>query len=250
MKPNPASALVIIATYNERLNLADVVAALLQASGYDILIIDDGSPDGTGEVADDLARAEPRIAVVHRDYKQGVASAHILGFRHALEHGYEWVVEMDADFSHPPAKVPDLLAAAVDADIVVGSRSVPGGRIIGRSWIRDLLTRCGSAYARVVLGLEVRDCTGGFRCTRRSALESIDLDRVFSSGYGFQFELNHAWSRAGFTFAELPIVFTERRAGRSKMSYRVVVEALHVVLRLRLGLQQVALRSSYQRMAA
>jgi dolichol-phosphate mannosyltransferase len=250
MKPNPSRALVIIATYNERPNLTELIGAVLQATGCDILIIDDSSPDGTGEVADDLARADPRITVIHRDCKQGVASAHILGFRHALRHGYESVVEMDADFSHPPTKVPDLLAAAVDTDVVVGSRSVPGGRILGRSWSRDLLTRCGSAYARLVLGLQIRDCTGGFRCTRRSALEAIDLDRVFSRGYGFQFELNHAWSRAGLRFAELPIEFTERRAGRSKMSYRVVLEALCVVLKLRLGLQHAPLRSSYQRVAA
>jgi dolichol-phosphate mannosyltransferase len=236
--------LVLIATYNERENLSPLLDGVFQHVDADVLLIDDNSPDGTGEIADAIARSQPRLRVVHRGGKQGVASAHVLGFRHALAHGYDAVIEMDADFSHPPEDLPRLLAGLGRADVVLGSRAVPGGAVVGRSRMRNLLTRMGCAYARTVLSLPVRDCTGGFRCSRRSALESIDWDRVTSQGYGFQLELNRAWMLAGARFEEIPIRFPDRRAGRSKMTSDILVEALLVVLRLRFNLVPSALKPS------
>lgn len=229
-------ALILVATYNELDNLPRLLENIFAAVDADVLIIDDSSPDGTGELADRLAASEPRLHVVHRPAKQGVASAHAYAFRHALERGYAHVVEMDADFSHPPEDLPRLLAACAHADVAVGSRNVPGGRVVGRSRFRNALTRAGCAYARTVLRLPVRDCTGGYRCTRRSALEVIDVDGIASEGYGFQLELNLAWKRAGMRFVEIPIVFPDRVVGVSKMSSRILVEALLVVLRLRFNL--------------
>ena len=225
-------ALIIIATYNERGNLDRLVQRLLELTAADILVIDDNSPDGTGELADQLARSDIRVRVLHRPGKAGVASAHVLGFQYALEHGYELVVEMDADFSHPPEDVPRLLEACRQADVAVGSRDVPGGRVVGRSWFRNAVTWAGNRYARLLLRLPIRDCTGGFRCSRREALERISLTEIRSRGYGFQLELNHAWARAGIRFQELPIVFPDRAHGVSKMSHGMLLEALLVVLRL------------------
>ena len=238
----PERALVLIATYEERENLPALLDELLALPSFDILVIDDSSPDGTGELADARAGTEPRLTVLHRPPKSGVTSAHLLGFRYVLEHGYDLLVEMDADFSHRPQDVPRLLAACETADIAIGSRAVPGSCIVGRSPFRNVLTRLGCAYARRLLGLSVRDCTAGYRCTRRAALEVIDFSRIRSRGYGFQLELNHAWMRAGMRFAELPITFADRVRGESKMSSRIMVEALLIVLRLRLT--PAALRSS------
>jgi glycosyltransferase involved in cell wall biosynthesis len=235
--------LILIATYNERENLPLLLDRVFQHVDGDVLVIDDGSPDGTGEIADAIARTEPRLRVVHREGKQGVASAHVLGFRHALDHGYDVMVEMDADFSHPPEDLPRLLEASRRADVVLGSRAVPGGAILGRSPMRNLLTRLGCAYARTVLSLSVRDCTGGFRCSNRAALETIDWSRVTSQGYGFQLELNRAWTLAGARFEEIPIRFPDRRAGKSKMTSAILVESLLVVLRLRFHLVPSALKS-------
>lgn len=235
--------LVMMATYDERENLPRLLESIWLICDVDVLVIDDSSPDGTGEVADQIARREPRLTVLHRAEKGGVASAHLLAFRHALDHGYERVVEMDADFSHAPQDLPRLLAAAETADVVLGSRLARGGRIVGRAWWRNALTFAGCLYARVVLGLRVRDCTGGFRCTRAAALSLLDLDRVQSRGYGFQIELNCAWSRAGVRFAEVPIVFRDRTVGRSKMSMHILLESLGVVMRLRTGRLPLALRS-------
>jgi dolichol-phosphate mannosyltransferase len=234
MSPSQPRALVIIATYNERPNLGPLLDRLLSLTEADILVIDDSSPDGTGRLADQLAAYEPRIQVRHRSAKGGVASAHVLGFQYALDRGYDLVVEMDADFSHPPEDVPRLLDACTQADIAVGSRNVPGGRVVGRSQFRNLLTWAGNWYARFVLRLPIRDCTGGFRCTRRAALEMIAFDHVRSRGYGFQLELNHAWTRAAMCFSEVPIVFHDRVAGKSKMSTGILIEALLVVPQLRL----------------
>ena len=229
-------SLVIVPTYNERDNVEPLVRALLAADDTpDVMVIDDGSPDGTGEVVDALAAETPRVIARHRAGKQGLGTAYVAGFRYALAHGYERVVQMDADFSHRPEDLPRLLAAAERADLVVGSRNVPGGRVVGWSPLRQLISKGGSRYARLVLGLPIRDCTSGFKCFRRRALESLDLDAIRSSGYAFQVEVNHACAVAGMRLAEVPIVFPDRVRGASKMSARIVFEAAWLVLRLRLG---------------
>ncbi len=231
--------LVIIPTYNERENLERLARAILATDGtLDILVVDDGSPDGTGAVADELARDTPRVHVLHRSGKQGLGTAYAAGFRYALTHGYERVIEMDADFSHRPQDLPGLLRAAEFADVVIGSRNVPGGRAVGWSPLRHLISKGGSLYARLLLGLPIHDCTSGFKCFRRSALEVLDLDALRSNGYAFQVEVNHACTVAGLRFAEVPIVFPDRERGRSKMSWHIVVEASWLVLRLRLGLSR------------
>ncbi|MBV9101629.1 MAG: polyprenol monophosphomannose synthase [Candidatus Dormibacteraeota bacterium] len=225
--------LVAIATYEERDNLPRLLVAIWSAVDADVLVTDDASPDGTGQIADAIAAREPRLTVVHRPGKQGVASAHVAAFRRALAQGYDAVVEMDADFSHPPEVLPALIAACADADVALGSRLVPGARMLSRSRLRSFLTRAGCAYARSVLRLPLRDCTGGFRCTRSDALRRLDLDGVRSRGYAMQLELNQAWADAGMRFAEVPITFRDRTAGRSKMTAGIVVEAFLAVLRLR-----------------
>lgn len=235
--------LVLICTYNERENLRPLLADVFRHADVDVLLVDDSSPDGTGEIADEIARTEPRLRVVHREGKLGVASGHVLGFRHALEHGYDAMIEMDADFSHPPEDLPRLIDGLRRADVVLGSRAVPGAAILGRSRMRNVLTRLGCVYARTVLTLPVRDCTGGYRCTSRRAMECIDWSRVTSQGYGFQLELNRAWALAGARYEEIPIRFPDRRAGQSKMTTAILVESLLVVLRLRFGLVPSALKS-------
>lgn len=237
------NVLAIIATYQERANLPSLLTRLLALPGVDVLIVDDSSPDGTGQLADQWARNESRIAVRHRRAKSGVTSAHLLGFEYALEHGYELVLEMDADLSHLPEDVPRLVAACQWADVAVGSRNIPGGKTIGRSRFREALTRYGNVYARRLLGMQLRDCTGGFRCSRRSAIEAIDFASIRSEGYGFQLELNYAWTKAGMRFAEVPILFTDRVNGESKMSPRIVLESLLIVPQLRLRLIPIALKA-------
>jgi dolichol-phosphate mannosyltransferase len=229
-------SIVIIPTYNERENLPSLVRAVLAVNpSLGVLVVDDGSPDGTGELAEDLARETGRVRVIHRPGKQGLGTAYLTGFRYALAHGYDVVVEMDGDGSHRPQDLPRLLRAAATADVVVGSRAVPGGRVEGWPLLRRLVSRWGSLYARLLLGLPVRDCTSGFKCFRRAVLASLDLDRVLSNGFGFQVEMNVLCHRAGFRIVEVPIVFPDRVAGRSKMSGRIVLEALLLVLRLRWG---------------
>lgn len=227
--------LVVVPTYNERENLPLLVKELLSLPRpVDLLIVDDASPDGTGEIADRLAE-DPRVHVLHRTGKLGLGSAYVAGFRYALEHGYDCAVQMDADFSHRPVDLPKLLAAAETADVVVGSRNIAGGRTEGWPLSRQLLSRGGSLYARTLLRLPVHDCTGGFKCLRRSALQALDLDQLQTNGFGFQIEVNYRCSRAGLRFAEVPIVFPDRVRGASKMSRRIVAEAALMVLRLRLS---------------
>jgi dolichol-phosphate mannosyltransferase len=232
-----ASALVIIPTFNERENLPRLVRALLsQDDTLEILVVDDGSPDGTGELADRLADETGRVYVMHRQGKLGLGSAYVAGFRYALAAGYDYVVQMDADFSHRPEDLPRLLGAARGAEVVIGSRNVAGGQTVNWSPFRDILSKGGSLYARLLLRLPIRDCTSGFKCFRRRALDALDLDRLGANGFGFQVEVNYALARAGFRFAEVPIVFPDREQGKSKMSPQIIAEAAWLVLRLAAGL--------------
>jgi dolichol-phosphate mannosyltransferase len=236
--------LVIVPTYNESENLEPLVSAILaKDASIDVLVVDDNSPDGTGHIADELAmRTNHRVRVIHRPGKLGLGTAYALGFREALERGYSYIVEMDADFSHQPDDLPRLLAAARTADVVVGSRNIPGGRVIGWSPLRYIISRGGSLFARFMLGLPIHDCTSGFKAFRRSTLARLDLDALRSNGYAFQVEVNAACARAKLQFAEVPIIFPDRQRGTSKMSARIVLEATALVLQLRLGLRTVPLR--------
>ena len=225
---------IITPTYNERDNLALLIPILLEAhSALDILVIDDGSPDGTGDLAEYFAKQTNRVRVLQRGSKQGLGTAYLTGFRYALAHRYEYIVQMDADFSHRPEDLPRLLEAAENADLVIGSRNVPGGRVENWSLIRRFISKGGSLYARTLLSMPIKDCTGGFKCFRRRVLEKLDLDSVRSNGYGFQVEMNYLCHRAGFRIAEVPIVFPDRTAGNSKMSKRIFLEAAGLVWKLR-----------------
>jgi dolichol-phosphate mannosyltransferase len=227
-------ALVCVPTYDEKENVEPICKAILAASpALDVLVIDDNSPDGTGQIADRLAAEEPRVHVLHRAGKEGLGKAYLAGFAWALERGYRLVLEMDADFSHDPGHLPAILAAAADADLVLGSRYVPGGGTVNWGIGRRLLSRGGSLYARTILGLRVRDLTGGFKCFRREVLEAIDLGSVACTGYAFQIELTYRAARRGFRVVEVPIVFADRRVGQSKMSKRIVLEALRKVWAIR-----------------
>jgi dolichol-phosphate mannosyltransferase len=224
---------VCLPTYNERENLEPMVRALGEQD-VSVLVIDDSSPDGTGELADRLAGELDHVHVLHRERKEGLGPAYLAGFRHALAGGAELILEMDADFSHDPNDVPRLIERASKADIVLGSRYVEGGSI--RNWgrLRRFVSAGGSAYARRVLGVHVRDLTGGFKCFRREVLETIELDAITSRGYAFQIETTYRALRAGFRVVEVPIAFVDRERGGSKMSRRIVLEAIWRVPMLRL----------------
>jgi dolichol-phosphate mannosyltransferase len=237
----PDTPWLVIPTYNEAENVEALVQAVLAVleraapEGFRVLIVDDGSPDGTGELADGLARRHPQVAVLHRAVKAGLGPAYLAGFAAALEGGAGYVLEMDADFSHDPSDLERLLGAARDgADLVLGSRYLPGGGITDWGATRRLVSRGGSLYARVLLGLPVHDLTGGFKCFRRATLEAIDLATVRSQGYAFQIELTYRAARRGLRVVEVPIVFRERRVGRSKMSSRIALEAFWRVPQMRL----------------
>jgi dolichol-phosphate mannosyltransferase len=231
-----ADVWLVLPTYNEADNLEPLVlAARLQLpAGSRILVVDDGSPDGTGEIADRLAAEGDDVDVLHRPDKQGLGPAYVAGFRHALGGGARLVVQMDADFSHDPADIPALLAAAAEADLVLGSRYVDGGSVADWGPLRRTISRGGSAYARGVLGVEIRDLTGGFKAIRREVLEAIDLGSISSLGYAFQVEITYRAVRAGFRVVEVPITFRDRRVGESKMSGGIVVEAALGVPRMRM----------------
>lgn len=233
-KPRQNDAVVLLPTYNERDNLPSIVPAILEAAPVDVWILDDDSPDGTGQVADELAKSSPRVRVTHRPGKQGLGKAYIDGFHRALAAGYARIFEMDADFSHPPRYLPRLLELSREYDLVLGSRWVAGGGTENWPWHRRLISRGGSLYARALLGVGIRDLTGGFKCFRREVLETIDLDSVRSTGYAFQIEMTYRALLHGFSVAETPIVFVERTQGASKMSRRIVLEAVMRVPRLRL----------------
>ncbi len=230
--------LVIVPPYNEKDNLELIASRLLTAvPDAHLLVVDDGSPDGTGDIADRLAAEDPRVHVLHRSEKAGLGAAYIAGFTWAREHGYAVVVEMDADGSHAPEELPRLLAALADADLVLGSRWVPGGRVVNWPRSRELLSRGGNAYTRVVLGLPLCDVTGGFRAYRRSVLDALPLAEVSSQGYCFQVDLAWRTWQQGHRVVEVPITFVERERGESKMSRAIVAEALWRVTWWGLGRQ-------------
>ena len=226
--------LVIVPTYDERKNLQPLVHEILaQSERFEVLIIDDASPDGTGGVADALANNEERVHVIHRPGKLGLGTAYIDGFRFALEHAYQLVFEMDADFSHDPRHLPEFLELADDFDVVIGSRYTRGVTVVNWPMGRLLLSWLANAYARTVTGLHLNDLTSGFKCYRRAVLEAIDLDRIHSNGYAFQIETVFRADRAGFRLVEIPIVFVDRNVGSSKMNRAIVWEAIWMVWRMR-----------------
>jgi len=236
----PGEPWLILPTYNEAENIKPMLSAagdVLAAAapdGFKILVVDDGSPDGTGALADEMAAEHDWVQVLHRTEKNGIGPAYLAGFKHALENGAGYAMEMDCDFSHDPADLARLLAAVRGgADLALGSRYVPGGGVSDWGLLRRLISAGGSAYARIVLGLRVRDLTGGFKCFRREVLESIEFDTVRSQGYAFQVELTYRAVQKGFTVVEVPITFRDRTHGQSKMSWHIAVEAMWLVPRLR-----------------
>jgi dolichol-phosphate mannosyltransferase len=235
----PERVWLVMPTYNEAENIESIVRAAdaqleRAAPGeHQILIVDDNSPDGTGRLADGLAEQLERVAVLHRQTKEGLGQAYLAGFTEALAHGAELVLEMDADFSHDPRYLVDLIRAAADADLVLGSRYVPGGGVRNWGLVRRLISRGGGIYARIILGVDVHDLTGGFKCIRRAVLESIDLPSVRAEGYVFQIEVTYRAILAGFRVKEIPIVFSDRTVGTSKMSSRIAIEAMLLVPKLR-----------------
>jgi len=227
--------LIIIPTYNERDNIEQIVAQVLEKhSSINVLIVDDGSPDGTGKIADAMSKENSRISVLHRKNKSGLGTAYIAGFKYAIQNRYDYVFEMDADFSHDPKYIPHFLDAIKEADLVLGSRYISGVNVINRPMSRLLLSYYANVYSRIITGLPVKDATGGFKCFRREVLEAIDLDKVKSNGYSFQIEMSFRAHKKGFRIKEIPIVFEDRRVGQSKMSKKIVREAIWMVWRLRL----------------
>jgi dolichol-phosphate mannosyltransferase len=234
---------LVLPTYNEAENIEAFIAAVQPqlakaAAEYRVLVVDDSSPDGTGQIADRLAAELPAVEVLHRPAKEGLGRAYLAGFERALAGGADYVLEMDSDFSHDPEDLPRLIGAARDADLVLGSRYVRGGGVTD-DWglTRRLLSRGGSWYARRVLGIPVHDLTGGFKCFRRGVLEALDLEGIHADGYGFQIELTYRAIKAGFRVREVPIVFRDRQAGTSKMSARIAVEAVWKVPALKMRLR-------------
>ncbi len=225
--------IAIIPTYNEKENVRPIAAAVLEnLPGGEILFVDDNSPDGTGAICDEIAAAEPRVHVLHREAKQGLGRAYIAGFCWALERGFDRIFEMDADFSHDPKELPNFLKAAEEADLVLGSRYTGGIRVMNWPLSRLLISTFAGVFVRAVTGMPVMDPTGGFKCFRREVLEAIDFDKITSSGYSFQIEMTHnAWMK-GFKIVEIPIVFADRLAGYSKMSKNIAVEAFFKVWKL------------------
>ena len=226
-------ALVVIPTYNERENIVQLVETILKLPvKVDILIVDDNSPDGTGEIADQLAKKYPQVHVLHRSEKNGLGRAYCAGFAWALEQDYEYIIEMDGDFSHNPNDIPALIEAAKNADLVIGSRYINGIRVINWPLKRLLLSMGAAKYVQIITGMPITDPTGGFKCFRRHTLQLIDLNKIRSNGYSFQIEMSHIVWRNGMKIVEIPIIFTDRFQGTSKMSKKIVWEAIWMVWRL------------------
>lgn len=239
--------LIIIPTYNEIENLRPLLKEIFSfVPETDILIVDDNSPDGTGKLADEIHAEDSRVSVLHRQGKLGLGTAYIAGFKYAVEHKYDAAFEMDADFSHDPRYLPDFLKAIEHADLVIGSRYISGGGTPNWSPIRRLISGGGNIFARFMLGIPVQDCTAGFRCYRREVLEAIDLDTIRSQGYAFQVELAYRVMQHGFTIVETPIVFMDRRVGKSKMSRKIVIEAFLYVLRERFSKKPAAASTTHK----
>jgi dolichol-phosphate mannosyltransferase len=234
---------VVIPTYNERENIAPLLGHILELPRFRVLVVDDNSPDGTAEIVAQIAAEDSRVGLLSRPGKQGLGTAYLDGFRRALAEGASYIYEMDADFSHDPRYLPSLLEASETRyDLTLGSRYVPGGGTSDWGAVRKLISQGGNIYARLILGLPVMDATGGFRCYRRQVLETLDLDAIRSNGYSFQIEMVYRTLQAGFQIGEVPIMFPDRRVGHSKMSRRIVIEALLAVWRLRFS-QPAARRS-------
>jgi len=226
--------LVVIPTYNEADNLPQLIPTVLNlGSHFNILIVDDNSPDGTAKLVKEMQKTEPRLFLVERPGKMGLGTAYVAGFKYALKNGYDYVFEMDADFSHDPAELPNLLAKAETCDLVIGSRYISGVNVVNWPMRRLILSYGANLYTRIITGMPVRDATGGFKCFQRKVLESIDLDAIHSNGYAFQIEMNFLSWRKGFRVCEIPIVFVDRRIGVSKMSKHIVYEAVWMVWRLK-----------------
>lgn len=230
------TAMVVIPTYNERDNIGRLIPEILkQDPGIRILVVDDNSPDGTGTLLDNLAATDSRVHVLHRKGKLGLGSAYREGFRYALEQGAEYIVEMDADFSHDPSILPVFFTMMAEYDVVIGSRYLNGVSVVNWPIRRLILSYCASVYTRIITGLDLHDCTSGFKCFRRNVLTAIDLQAVRSDGYSFQIEMNYRCMEYGFRLGEAPIIFIDRHAGSSKMSKRIVREAITMVWKLKLG---------------
>jgi len=227
--------LVVMPTYDEADNITEIVSQVLsQDASVEVLIIDDNSPDGTGEIAETLAAQDSRVHVFHRKGKLGLGSAYVAGFKYALKEGYDYIFEMDSDFSHDPKEIGNFLKNMGDADLVIGSRYIGGVSVINWPMSRLLLSYFANMYARIVVGAPIRDLTGGFKCFKSNVLDAIDLNRIHSDGYAFQIEINYKAYRKGFKVKEIPIIFVERKAGKSKMSKKIIGEAFFLVYRLRI----------------
>jgi dolichol-phosphate mannosyltransferase len=227
--------LVIIPTYNECENIAKIIKTVLQVESFvEILVVDDDSPDGTAGIVQSIQRNEPRVHLLLRENKQGLGKAYIAGFKYAIDHKYDYIFEMDADFSHDPQEIPNFLEKIQDYDLVLGSRYLHGVTVINWPLRRLFLSYTANLYSRIVTGLSVKDATGGFKCFRRVVLEAIDLDKVRSGGYAFQIEMSFKAWKKGFRIIEMPIIFTDRVEGSSKMSKKIIFEAIWMVWKLRL----------------
>jgi len=227
-------ALVVIPTFNEAENIPRLIPIILRQGPLDVLVVDDGSPDGTAAIVRDLGAKNPRVHLLVRDRKQGLGTAYVAGFRFAIQHGYDFVFEMDADFSHDPGEIPAFLSAVNDADLVIGSRYKNGVRVLNWPINRLLLSYFANVYTRILIGLPLHDATGGFKCYRRAVLEAIDLDKIRSNGYAFQIEMSYKAWRKGFRLTEIPIIFLDRQSGASKMSKHIVYEAFFMLWKLRM----------------
>ncbi len=233
-----AEILIVIPTFNEQQNVRGIAAAIFVACpAADILFVDDNSPDGTGRIVDEMSASDKRVHALHNQDKKGLGRAYIAGFKWALRKGYEFIFEMDADFSHDPDSIPGFLEAARNADLVLGSRYLRGIRIINWPLNRLILSKAASLYVRLITGMPFTDPTGGYKCYRRSVLDAVNLDQVRSNGYSFQIEMTHTAWKLGFRITEIPIVFEDRRSGQSKMNPAIVREALWIVPRLRFRLR-------------
>lgn len=227
-------ALVVIPTFNEAENIPRLIPMILRQGTLDVLVVDDGSPDGTSAIVRDIGAKDPRVHLIVREMKQGLGTAYVAGFRFAIQHGYDVVFEMDADFSHDPNEIPAFLNAAKEADLVIGSRYKNGVRVLNWPINRLLLSYFANVYTRVLIGLPLHDATGGFKCYRRAVLEAIDLDKIRSNGYAFQIEMSYKAWRKGFRLTEIPIIFLDRQSGTSKMSKHIVYEAFFMLWKLRM----------------